>query len=183
MLASLELNIQVGENRRHIRELTDDILRTLAGIADIGREHEDTLYSPVLLSALGNLKIDMIYVLSICCQNTPVERVHQGFRFHIKAWMNRDSVEKEIRRLKEHVNKCYLQFTTLSAARTEHTSVQIAHTALRLEQSLVVNNVENQVRLRRLEGMMAQLLLETQFGQHVVNQTIEIIASVRCHQL
>jgi hypothetical protein len=65
-----------------------------------------------------------------------------------------------------------------TTARIEDTSVQVAHTTLRVEQTLVVNNIENQVRLRRLEGMMARVLLETQFGQNVLNQTIEAISSV-----
>jgi hypothetical protein len=37
-----------------------------------------------------------------------------GFRrvgSHIKVWMKRDDLEKKIGHLKEHVNKCYLQFT------------------------------------------------------------------------
>jgi hypothetical protein len=52
-------------------------------------------------------------------------------------------------------------------------------TSLRVEQRLIVNNVENQVRLQRLEGMMARVLLDTQFGQNVMRQTVEIITSVR----
>ncbi|KAJ6499869.1 hypothetical protein DFH09DRAFT_1203323 [Mycena vulgaris] len=83
--------------------------------------------------------------------------------------MKRDDIEAKIRRLKEHVNKCYLQFTT-------------QNTTLRLEQTLIVNHVENQVKLQRLEGMMARVLLETQFGQDVMNRTMEIIASDTAHQ-
>jgi hypothetical protein len=57
-------------------------------------------------------------------------------------------------------------------------SARIERTTLRVEQTLIVNSVENQVKLRRLEGMVAQLLLETQFGENVMNQTIEAISSV-----
>lgn len=65
-----------------------------------------------------------------------------------------------------------------TTARIEDTSLHAVNTALRVEQALIVHNVESQVKLRRLEGMMARMLLETQFGQNVMNQTIEIIASV-----
>jgi hypothetical protein len=58
-----------------------------------------------------------------------------------------------------------------SVARSEHTS-------LRIEQTLVVNHVENQVTLRRMEGLMSRVLLKDEFGQDFVNRTIEIISSV-----
>ncbi|KAJ7793641.1 hypothetical protein B0H13DRAFT_2513711 [Mycena leptocephala] len=182
---SIQSSIEkVGENRRRIRELTKDVLRTLADLANLTRGQEDTFQVPVLLSALGTLKVEMLHVLSTCYKISPVQR--PGFRgvgSQIKVWMKRDDLERKIGHLKEHVNKCYLQFMAFSAARIEKTtariedtSVQVAHTTLRVEQTLVVNNVENQVRLHRLEGMVARVLLETQFGQNVLNQTIETIS-------
>ncbi|KAF7362314.1 Tetratricopeptide repeat family [Mycena venus] len=137
-----------------------------------------------------NLKAEMLHVLSLCCKISPVQR--PGFRgvgSQVKVWMKRDDVEKKIGRLKEHVNKCYLQFTAFSAARIEQTTAQIkcasmrsVNTTLRVEQRLIVNNVENQVRLRRLEELMTRVLLETQFGQNVLNQTMEIIVSDSAHR-
>ncbi|KAJ7933978.1 hypothetical protein B0H13DRAFT_1855829 [Mycena leptocephala] len=188
---SIQSSIEkVGENRRRIRELTNDVLRTLADLANLTRGQEDTFQAPALLSALGNLKAEMLHVVSMCYKISPVQR--PGFRgvgSHIKVWMKRDDLERKIGHLKEHVNKCYLQFMAFSAARIEQTtariedtSVQVAHTTLRVEQTLVVNNVENQVRLRRLEGMMARVLLETQFGQNVLNQTIQAISSDPSHK-
>ncbi|KAF7357910.1 Tetratricopeptide repeat family [Mycena venus] len=181
---------KVGENRRRIRELTNDVLHTLSDLANLTRGQEDAFQAPALLSALGNLKAEMLHVLSICREITPVQR--PGFRrvgSQIKVWMKRDDLEKKIGRLKEHVNKCYLQFTTFSSARIEQTTARIEETAvqavnstLRVEQTLIVNNVESQVKLRHLEGMMAHLLLETQFGQNVLNQTMEIIASDATHK-
>ncbi|KAJ7933972.1 hypothetical protein B0H13DRAFT_2262796 [Mycena leptocephala] len=151
---SIQSSIEkVSENRRRIRELTKDVLRTLADLANLTWGQEDTFQVPALLSALGNLK---------------------AVGSHIKVWMKRDDLEKKIGHLKEHVNKCYLQFTAFSAARIEHTT-------LRVEQTLIVNSVENQVKLRRLEGMVARLLLETQFGENVMNQTIEAISSDLSH--
>ncbi|KAJ7891991.1 hypothetical protein B0H13DRAFT_2340297 [Mycena leptocephala] len=175
---------KVSENRRQIRNLTDDILRTLADLANLSRAHEDVFQTPELLTALANLKADMLHVLSVCGKINTVESSHglRGFRSQIKVWMKRDDVERAIDRLKGHVNKCYLQFTAFSAARIEHASLRVEHTSLRVEQRLIVNNVDNQVRLRRLEAMMARMLLETQFGQNVMNQTVEIIASDTTHQ-
>ncbi|KAJ6474864.1 hypothetical protein C8R45DRAFT_382921 [Mycena sanguinolenta] len=175
---------KVSENRRQIRNLTDDILFTLANLANLSRTHENAFQTPELLSALANLKADMLYVLSVCEKISTMESSQglRGFRSQIKFWMKRDDVEKAVDRLKEHVNKCYVQFTAFTAARIEHTSLRVEHTSLRVEQRLIVNNVDNQVRLRRLEGMMARMLLESQFGQNVMNQTIEIIASDTTHQ-
>ncbi|KAJ6488384.1 hypothetical protein DFH09DRAFT_1455696 [Mycena vulgaris] len=175
---------KVSENRRQIRDVADDILRVLAEIADLSRGHEGQSQAPALLSALGDLRADMLYVLSACRKITPAQRSPgiRGFRSQIKVWMKRDDIEAKIRRLKEHVNKCYLQFTAFSAARIEATTYRTDNTTLRVEQSLIVNHVENQVKLQRLEGMMARVLLETQFGQDVMNRTMEIIASDTAHQ-
>ncbi|KAJ6493823.1 hypothetical protein DFH09DRAFT_1376887 [Mycena vulgaris] len=182
---------KVGENRRRIRELTDDILRTIDELANLSRGHEEEFQAPALLSALGNLKADMLHVLSICSKVAPVEPRPglRGFRSQLKVWIKRDDIEATIKHLKEHVNKCYLQFTAFSAARIEQTTARIeesshhaARTALRVEQTLIVNSVESHVKLRRLESMMAQVLLETQFGQNVMNRTMEIVASDTTHR-
>ncbi|KAJ7678717.1 hypothetical protein B0H17DRAFT_1334059 [Mycena rosella] len=182
---------QVRDNRRRIRDLTDDILSTLAKLADLSRMNEDTFQAPAQLSALGDLKADMLNVLLICTKISPVER-RPGFRgigSQIKVWIKRDDVEAEIRRLKKHVNKCYLQFTAFSAARIEQTTARVEETAdrtenttLRVEHRLIVNHVENQITLRRFEGLMARVLLETPFGQNVMNQTIGILESDTTHQ-
>ncbi|KAJ7141056.1 hypothetical protein C8R44DRAFT_240439 [Mycena epipterygia] len=137
----------------------------------------------------------MLHVLSLCRKISPAERSPglRGLGVQIKVWMKRDDVEAEIKRLKEHVNQCCSKFTAFSAARIEMTAAHIemttariedhaVNTTLRVEQTLISNNVENQVRLRRLEGMMARVLLETQFGQNIMNQTIEIIASDVTHK-
>ncbi|KAF7357911.1 Tetratricopeptide repeat family [Mycena venus] len=182
---------KVGENRRRIRELTNDVLRTLADLANLIRGHENTFQAPALLSAIGNLKAEMLHVLSVCREISSMDHRPglRGFKTQIKAWMKRDDLEGKIVHLKEHVNRCYLQFTAFSAARIEQsaariedTSLETINTTLRVEQTIMVNNVENQVKLHRLEGMMAQVLLETQFGQGVLNKTMEIIASDSTHK-
>ncbi|KAJ6493833.1 hypothetical protein DFH09DRAFT_1290726 [Mycena vulgaris] len=181
----------VSENRRQIRDLTDDILRTLAELAVLCREHEKELQAPALLGALGNLMAEMLHVLSTCQKMSPVQPSprFRALGFQIKLWIKRDDIEAEIRRLKEHVNKCYFEFTAFSAARIEQTTARIEDTShravnitLRVEQSLIVNHVENKVKLQQLEGMMARLLLETKFGQDVMKQTNNIIASDTAHQ-
>jgi len=109
--------------------------------------------------------------------------------------MKRDEVEREIMRLKEHVNQCYVKFTAFSAARNEQRTGRIdattAHieelsfdtvnTALRVEQTVVVNHVENQLRLQRLEVMVARILLNENFGQDFLNRTIGVISSDPMH--
>ncbi|KAJ6584593.1 hypothetical protein B0H19DRAFT_390305 [Mycena capillaripes] len=142
----------IEKNRRQIRELTEDVIRELVNLADLTQGQEDAFLAPALLSALGNLQAEMLHVLSTCVKLSPLQR--PGFHrisSQIKVWMKRDDLQEKIARLKEHVHKCYLQFTTFSAARIEHTT--------------------------RLEGLMARILLETQFGQNVMNQTIEMIAT------
>ncbi|KAJ7233952.1 hypothetical protein C8J57DRAFT_1480158 [Mycena rebaudengoi] len=175
---------KVGENRRRIRDLVDDILSTLAQLANLSRGHEDNFHVQELLDALGDLKADMLHVLSVAKKISAAER-RSGFRglqSQIKGWLERDDIEAQVKRLNKHVKKCYIQFTVFSAARIEHTSARIENTSVRVEQRLIVNSVEQQVKLQRLEGMMARVLVHTQFGQNVLNQTMQIIASDPRHQ-
>ncbi|KAJ7233898.1 hypothetical protein C8J57DRAFT_159164 [Mycena rebaudengoi] len=175
---------KVGENRRRIRDLTNDVLFTLGELVSLSRGRESTFQAPELLDALGNLKADMLHVLSVTQRISPPPH-RSGFRglqSQIKVWLEREDVEAEVKRLKKHVNKCYIQFTAFSAARIEHASARIENTSFRVEQRLIVNNVEHQAKLQRLEGMMARMLVHTQFGQNVVNQTMEIIASDPGHR-
>ncbi|KAJ7860318.1 hypothetical protein B0H13DRAFT_2282679, partial [Mycena leptocephala] len=138
---------KVRTNRRLICALADDIVRILAGFRELIIVEQGAFLAPQLLRALG------------------ISR-----RSHFKAWLRRDDVEMVIRNLKEHINKCYIQFTAFSAARTEYT-------ALRVEQAIIVHQVENSVKLQRLEGMMAQLLLDTPFGNNVLHRTADTISS------
>ncbi|KAF7357951.1 hypothetical protein MVEN_00841700 [Mycena venus] len=168
---------KVGENRRQIRELTEEVVCTLYDLANLTRGREEMFQGSELLSALENLKAEMLHVHSKCLKITPMQLPGlRGIGSQLKAWRKRDDLEGKIGRLKERVNKCYRQFTAFSAARIEQTT-------LRIEQTLIVANVENQVKSRRLEGMMAQLLLETEFGQNKMTQTIEIISAVKSRYL
>jgi hypothetical protein len=48
--------MQVNENRRHIRDLTNEVVKILYNLAKLTRGHEDMFRGPELLSALENLK-------------------------------------------------------------------------------------------------------------------------------
>ncbi|KAJ7796860.1 hypothetical protein B0H14DRAFT_3887356, partial [Mycena olivaceomarginata] len=166
---------KVNENRRQIRELTDDVVHVLYELAKLTKGHEDTFCGPDLLSALESLKAEMLYVHSKCLKISAVQLPGlRGVRSQFKAWRKRDDLEAKIGRLKEHVSKCYSQFTAFSVARIEHNT-------LRIEQTAIINHMENQVKARRLEGMMAQVLLETPFGQNIMNRTVEIISADPTH--
>ncbi|KAJ7836291.1 hypothetical protein B0H13DRAFT_2288232 [Mycena leptocephala] len=71
---SIEKSTKVGENRRRIRDLTHDVLRTLADLSNLTQMHEDTFQALALLDALGSLKADMSYVLSARSAIPPVHR-------------------------------------------------------------------------------------------------------------
>ncbi|KAK7006016.1 hypothetical protein R3P38DRAFT_3214940 [Favolaschia claudopus] len=180
---------QVRRNRRQVRELTQDILHTLYQLASLTHNKEDTFCEPELLGALESLKAEMLYIHSRCLKLSPVQLSGlRGIPSHLKVWRKRDDLEKKIARLRENVNKCFLQFTAsylplmvseraFAAARTEHIAVKIADTTLRIEQRLIIDNVETRIKTRRLEGMVAQLLLESEFGRRKLSQTVEIISA------
>ncbi|KAK7018868.1 Tetratricopeptide repeat family [Favolaschia claudopus] len=169
---------KVGENRRQIRDLTQDIVRTLYDLASLTSGKEGAFRGPELLVALESLKAEMLYVHSKCLKISPKQLPGlRSISSHLKAWRKRDDLEKKIARLRERANKCLLEFNAFSAARTEHVALEIAHTALRIEQRLIVDNIENQLKARRLEGLMAPLMLETEFGQHKLRETVERISA------
>ncbi|KAJ7226278.1 hypothetical protein C8J57DRAFT_1481734 [Mycena rebaudengoi] len=185
---------KVRENRRRIQEVVDDTLGTLAQLANLSRGHEDNFQAQELLDALGNLKApymnsepslrDMLHVLSVT-QKISAPEPRSGFRglqSQLKSWLEREDVEAQVKCLNKHVKKCYMQFTVFSAARIEHTSARIENTSVRVEQRLIVNSVEHQAKLQRLEGMVTRVLVQTQFGHDVMNRTMEIVASDPGHQ-
>ncbi|KAK7018880.1 Tetratricopeptide repeat family [Favolaschia claudopus] len=169
---------EVGENRRQLRDLTQDILRTLYELANLTRGKEAAFRGPELLGSLESLKAEMLSVHSKCLKISPKQLPgFRGIPSHLKAWVKRDDLKKQIGRLRERVQKCLSQFTTFSAARTEHLAAQIAHRTLRIEQRLIVDNVENQVKARRLEGLMARVMLDSEFGQGKLRETVETISA------
>ncbi|KAJ7791249.1 hypothetical protein B0H14DRAFT_3890761 [Mycena olivaceomarginata] len=102
---------KVNENRRQIRELTEDVVRVLYDLAKLTKGQEDTFRGPELLSALESLKAEMLYVHSKCRKLSSVQLPGlRGVRSQFKAWRKRDDLEEKIGRLKEHVSKCYSQF-------------------------------------------------------------------------
>ncbi|KAK6972106.1 Tetratricopeptide repeat family [Favolaschia claudopus] len=164
---------KVGENRRQIRELSQDIVRTLYALSSLTHGKEDMFRGRELLDALENLKAEMLYVHSTCDKISPVQLPGlRGFKSRLKAWRERDDLERKITSLRERLNKCFLQFTA-----SRIFIIGIAHSTLRIEQRLVVDGMENQVKAHRLEGMMAQVLLNTTFGRHKLGETIEVISS------
>ncbi|KAK7006021.1 Tetratricopeptide repeat family [Favolaschia claudopus] len=168
---------KVSENRRQIRDLTQDIVRTLYDLASLTRGKEGAFRGPELLAALESLKAEMLNVHSKCLKISPKQLPGlQGIPSHLRTWRKRDDLEKKIARLRERVNKCLLQFNAFSAARTELVALEVANIALRIEQRLILDNLESRVNARRLEGLMAPFMLESEFGQRKLRETAERIS-------
>ncbi|KAK7018869.1 Tetratricopeptide repeat family [Favolaschia claudopus] len=169
---------KVSENRRQIRDLTQDIVRTLYDLASLTRGKDGAFRGPELLAALESLKAEMLYVHSKCLKISPKQLPGlQGIPSHLRTWRKRDDLEKKITRLRERVNKCLLQFNAFSAARTELVALEVANIALRIEQRLILDNFESRVNARRLEGLMAPFMLESEFGQRKLRETAERISA------
>ncbi|KAK7001288.1 hypothetical protein R3P38DRAFT_3284144 [Favolaschia claudopus] len=162
---------KVGENRRQLRELSQEIVNILYDLASLTHGKEDVFRGRELLGALENLKAEMLYVHSTCVKISPVQLPGLwGFKSRLKDWRKRNDLENKIASLRERVRTCFSKFTAFSTARTERV-------ALRIEQKLVVDGMESHVNARRLEGMMAQVLLDSTFGRRKLDETIEVISS------
>ncbi|KAJ7646639.1 hypothetical protein FB45DRAFT_178844 [Roridomyces roridus] len=188
---------KVSENRRQLRDLTNEICRSLANIANLVRGCEDEYMAPALLAALGELKAEMLHVLRVC-QDSIIKQEDRGLqalKSQLKMWRMRNKMENKIWHLKEHVMSCYMKFIAYSTARNEQRTAKIDRTTdhveemaftavnatVRIEQTVVLNHTENQVRLQRIEGMMARVLCEEKFGQDIMNQTMDIISADTGH--
>lgn len=133
---------------------------------------------------------EMTYVMKRCRQLAPA---YSGghlavVKAKVRAWHRRDDIEARIVKLREQVQGCYNHFLVCCAmsrihspvstvchkmsttARTEITSAQTEYTSIRIENTLLVQGTENQVRLNRLEVLVTDMLLTSKFGQHIVEQ-------------
>ncbi|KAJ6555048.1 hypothetical protein DFH09DRAFT_1166194 [Mycena vulgaris] len=202
---------KVTKNRRRLRDLTNEILHILVEIANLTRGREAMFDTPALLGAVGNLKEEMEHVLEDCRSMIPAEdrTLSRRVLSKIRLWGRAGAIEDEIERLREHANACLSTFTMASigrieqrtagiqrsaaqiedstariedtAGRIEDIASQAANTSLRIEQTMLVNELENQVRLQRLQGMIPGVLLNTGFGQDFMHRTIEVISCDETH--
>jgi len=148
-------------------------LCTLGDLHELTVGRESDFLAPHLFRPLDDLKAGMLSALSLTDSLAPGVPRHglRGLNSRFKTWLRRHDVELAIQHLKEHVNKCFIQFTAFSAARTEYT-------ALCVEQAIIVHRVEHSVKLQRLEGMMEALLLDAQIGNDIRQKTADSISSV-----
>ncbi|KAF7376728.1 hypothetical protein MSAN_00090000 [Mycena sanguinolenta] len=163
---------KVKANRRLILALTEDIICTLAKLHEFTVGKETDFLAPHLVCALKDLKADMLHALSLSDRLAGGCRKHglRGFGARFKTWLKRHDIELAIKSVKEHVQKCFLQFTAFSVARTECT-------ALRIEHAITVQTVETSMDLRRIEGMMTKLVHETQFGNEIIQRAVGTTSS------
>ncbi|KAJ6456472.1 hypothetical protein C8R45DRAFT_579159 [Mycena sanguinolenta] len=168
---------KVKANRRLILTLTEDILCTLAKLHELTVGRENDFLVPHLVRALEDLKADMLHAFSLTDRLAAAGRKHDLRRFGVRfrIWLRRHDIELAIKSVNEHVHKCFLEFTAFSVARTEYT-------ALRIEHAITAQKVENSMDLRRIEGVMAKLAQETQFGNEVIQRAAGTISSVAAHQ-
>ncbi|KAJ6555614.1 ankyrin repeat-containing domain protein [Mycena vulgaris] len=132
---------KVGENKKHLQELTDDVVRTLDGLVNLTAGNEDVFQAPALFMALGGLQQKMKQVLEGCREIPVATDPSQGrterFKSRVKRLWNGAEIEAEIKSLQEHTNDCYTKFMLFSTARTEGKIVQIAKSATRIEDRMI----------------------------------------------
>ncbi|KAJ7697694.1 ankyrin repeat-containing domain protein [Mycena rosella] len=146
-LVELSLKIKdsiekVGENKTRLRNLTTDVLDTVSELGNLMRGHRDQVPSHALATALRNLTQQMERIREGCQRIALAQRTSgiPGLT-ELKSWLNRDKIEAEIDRLKEHRNECYAQFTLFSTARTEWTTLQIVDMSARKEDDVQRINI------------------------------------------
>ncbi|KAJ2917753.1 hypothetical protein MD484_g2653, partial [Candolleomyces efflorescens] len=157
---------KVKGNKKRLESLVTDIVSSLDDLEKFTKAHLNEVDGSLLLSsAISKLQHDICLLLGRCQK---LARQNDGghlskVKAAVKAWNKRDEIEGELCRIKESISSCYAQFTAFTAARVENASY-------RLENSIVVRGVEQEAKLRRLEVLVTNVLLDTGFGKQVVQQ-------------
>ncbi|KAJ7754896.1 hypothetical protein B0H14DRAFT_2635341 [Mycena olivaceomarginata] len=109
--------MQVNENRRQIRELTEDVVVSSTPSPNLPRVKKTHFGGQIWLSAVRKSEsrdaLCSFKVPQISAVQLPGLR---GFRSQFKAWRKRDDLEAKIGHLKEHA---------FSVARIEHNTLRI----------------------------------------------------------
>ncbi|KAF7357971.1 Tetratricopeptide repeat family [Mycena venus] len=181
---------KVKANRRLVLALADDIFCTLVELRELTVGRETDFMAPHLVRALEDLKSCMLHALSHVEDLAPVARRHglRGLGSHLKIWLRRHDTELAIQNLKDHVNKCFIQFTVsllLDDRQTyflnvDHKAFSVArteYTTLRVENAILLHHVENSVKLQRLEDMIAESLLDSQIRNNSLQPRADTISS------
>ncbi|KAF7367514.1 Tetratricopeptide repeat family [Mycena sanguinolenta] len=164
---------KVKTNRKLVLALTEDIICTLGRLHELTAGNESDFLAPHLVRALEDLKADILHARFLTDRLAAAGRKQglRGFGVRFRTWLKRHDIESAIKSVKEHVDKCFLQFTAFSVSRTECT-------AFRIEHAITVQKVENSMDLRRIESMMTKLVHETQFGNEIMQQAASTISSL-----
>ncbi|KAJ7627852.1 ankyrin repeat-containing domain protein [Mycena polygramma] len=172
---------KVGENKENLAALKKEVLDTVTELQKLAKGHPEKVPTGELKTALQNLT-EQLKTINTNCQALTQSK---GISAFLKAWLKRDKVEAEIKKLKENRTNCYTQFQLLSitrveghVARTEEQAVLIEATAVRTEghaartetntTQLITSARENEIRkwLQPLDDVMREKQLATQEHRH-----------------
>ncbi|KAL0952554.1 hypothetical protein HGRIS_006810 [Hohenbuehelia grisea] len=147
---------KVGQNRTKLRQLASDVVCGIADIqefCDAHREVHDVARARELRDALDSLTREFHSVLRRC-ERLSSQRGNTRFakaRASVSAWLNRDEIENDIIRLKEHVQACHIRFISFSSARTE--------------QNVLLLLYEHRARTRQIDELIPDLLMDDEVSR------------------
>ncbi|KAJ7592563.1 hypothetical protein C8J56DRAFT_928952 [Mycena floridula] len=148
---------KVRINKRRVIQLSADITRDLVHLESLFQDYSFTNCHE-LLAELDRVKLEMNTVQTLCGKLIMTDVTHQisKAKAKIKAWYKRDSIEVELLQLRDRLRDCLSKFTTFSVARIEH--------------RVILQGMENRVRLKTMDGLLQTYLTETHKGRHLVRQ-------------
>ncbi|KAG9221566.1 hypothetical protein CCMSSC00406_0007205 [Pleurotus cornucopiae] len=145
---------KIGQNRQTLKELTSDVIDELIELRKLCQHREGDLNRVRLdydsIRSLENLQSELNSVLERCLKF--LERRKRGrlssLKACVSAWIKNAEIEGDILRLRDRVSSVHRRFSYI--------------TSLRMENNLLVVDSENRTMMNRMEGLVSQLLVDSQ---------------------
>ncbi|KAJ7608282.1 hypothetical protein DFH06DRAFT_1377559 [Mycena polygramma] len=122
---------KVADNKENLAELKKEVQDTVDELTRLARGCGDKVATEELKTALENLTEQLGMIDSKCQSLAQAKR--KKIPAFVQAWLKRDKIEAEIKKLKENRTNCYTQFLLLALARVEGITARTERTGARTE--------------------------------------------------
>lgn len=144
---------KIGQNRQTLKELMNDVLDELTELRKLCQHREGELDRARLdydaVHSLEGLESELNKVLQRCIKILERRKRNRlsSLKAYVAVWVKNTEIEADILRLKDRVSSVHRRFTYIASLRMEH--------------GLLVVTTEHRVRMARMEGLVSQLLIDS----------------------
>ncbi|KAJ8519272.1 hypothetical protein ONZ45_g3771 [Pleurotus djamor] len=147
---------KVAKTRRSMRTTSDDILADLNALHNFCETHKLALEDAVeLKDSLDGLKSQLMHVSTRCNRvfEPPSPTVLGRVKHALRTWKNGDSIESDVKRLKESVKASMSRIQLYVSARSEMAVVQTS-------QNMVILRSDLRTHMTRVDALFGKKIIE-----------------------